>query len=127
LATYEKRLKIPHSKRNDSLTLKTENGLILATGYNRIVIGSRGPYVEFHPEHIVCANIVVPTNQSWRLKHDNVYYNEYRSRDYCNVKLYEQRRVVDYADYIVGMWYISPFALWSEEGVLIESLRKSKK
>jgi hypothetical protein len=121
---YKDRLKLPIDVGGD-IELTTENGLILATGYNRIVIGERGPYVEFNRDQIVHENISVPDNQHWRLKHDDVYYNEYRSVDYCSVKIYEQRKLVDYADYRIGMWYISPFQLWAEKyGVLIDPLRK---
>lgn len=122
---YEDRLKLPLDGK--TIKLSTENGLLLADGYNRIVIGSRGPYVEFHKHQITKENIIIPKNQRWRIKHDSVYYNEYRSNDYCSVKIYEQRQPVDYADYIVGMWYISPFELWAEEcGLLIDPLRKKK-
>jgi hypothetical protein len=43
------------------------------------------------------------------------------------VKLYHQLRTVDYADYRVGFWYISPFALRDKGGgPLIKVLEKKK-
>src|ERR1039458_8821020 len=40
-----------------------------------------------------------------------VYYAEYRSHDKSDVKVYWQKKTVDYADYRVGRYYISPFDL----------------
>jgi hypothetical protein len=39
---------------------------------------------------------------------------EWRTKDQSNVKVYEQSRTVDYADYRVGLFYISPFDLFVE-------------
>lgn len=43
-------LSLPAMKEN--IYLKS-NGTLFATGYNRIVHGGRGDYVEFEKEHIV--------------------------------------------------------------------------
>lgn len=50
----------------------------------------------------------VPPDQKWRLKSDVAYYIELRSRDDANIKVYGQRRMVGYADYKAGMFYIAP-------------------
>ena len=106
--TYEERLRIPISKT--TIDLFTKSGLNVATGYERIVIGKRGPYIEFTDEQILKDSFYVPVEQQWRFQHIDSYYNEYRTkRD--NVKIYHQKKLVDYADYKVGMWYISPFDL----------------
>ncbi len=53
-------------------------------------------------------------------------YEEWRTNE-DNVKLYHQLRTVDYADYRVGFWYISPFALRDKGGgPLIKVLEKKK-
>ena len=36
-----------------------------------------------------------------------MYYTEYRSNGESNVKLYVQKKTVSYADYKIGMCYIS--------------------
>jgi len=87
------------------------SGSLLAAGYNRIVHGGRGPYVEFVDRQICHANLVVPPAESWRLGSSRCYYDEYRSNDKSYVKVYHQKKCVNYADYIVGMWYMSPFDL----------------
>jgi len=121
---YKKRLKLP-LEGSDSIKFYTKSRLLIAHGYRRIVIGKRGPYIEFSPRQIIKENIFVPADQMWRMTPGRFvpYYTEWRSNCPCNVKLYFQTRTVDYADYIVGMWYISPFDLTSDKyPVLIEPL-----
>ena len=45
-----------------------------------------------------------------------MYYAEYRSNDDADVKVYWQKKAVDYADYRVGLYYISPFDLVDGDG-----------
>jgi len=42
------------------------------------------------------------------------------------VKVYDQKRTVDYADYKVGLYYISPFDLYVEGEAVITKLEKKK-
>jgi len=86
----------------------TARGTHIATGYQRVVIGGRGAYIEFAREHLHLDQFEIPANAQWRLDSPNAFYLEYRSRDDAFVKLYHQRRVVDYADYVIGMFYIAP-------------------
>lgn len=55
----------------------------------------------------------IPKDQEWRLTNKNVYYTEYRTNDDSNVKIYHQTKTVNYADYKIGKYYISPFDLLS--------------
>lgn len=84
-------------------------GLLLAKGYKRVVIGGRGPYIEIEPQHMELRNTIHVAD--WRLSSPQAYYVELRSRCACNVKIYHQRRTVSYADYVPGLYYISPFDL----------------
>ena len=118
--TYEERLKIPVA--GETIDLFTKTGLKVASGYSRIVVGKRGPYVEFSDDQLSLDNFYVPEDQKWRFHSLNSFYEEYRTKQ-DNVKIYHQRKVVDYADYRIGMWYISPFDLNSENGSLIDPLR----
>ena len=86
----------------------SNNGTLLATGYIRIVVGERGAYIEFASESMCMENLHIPPDQKWRLQSDLAYYIEHRSRDEANVKVYEQRRTVGYADYKVDMFYVAP-------------------
>ena len=93
----------------------TKLGLLLAKGYNRIVIGGRGPYIEFESSHIIMDNIFVPDHAKHKLENSLTYYHEYRSLDKSCVKLYFQKMEVSYADYIIGKWYIDPMCLKTDE------------
>lgn len=98
-------------KGNVKMRFDTASGLHIATGYKRIVIGDRGAYVEFSPQQIVRENLHKPVQR-------HVYFTEWRSNDESNAMVYDQRRIVKYADYKVGLYYISPSDLYVE-GVLV--------
>ena len=93
----------------------SKNGLVLAHGYTRIVIGGRGPYIEFSFDQIVHDNIYIPDHAIHKLNNSMSYYHEYRSKDESKVKLYDQKMGVSYADYKVGMWYMAPNLLRTDE------------
>lgn len=125
MKSWKQRLLIPvepllipddHSEEFSMLRQEKElfakSGLPLACGYRRVVIGGRGPYVEFHFTDIMWGNFYVPDDQKYRLNDKRVYYDEWRSIGRDNVKLYFQKRTVKYADYRIGMMYISPFDLF---------------
>lgn len=120
---YSKRLKISLTG-NVTTKFYTLNGQIVAEGYTRIVIGARGPYIEFEPHMIYRHSLIMPEEEQYRLKDPNVYYLEYRTIDISNVKVYAQLKPVDYADYLPGKCYISPFDLKTDNGIIIEKLRK---
>lgn len=96
------------------------DGTQIASGYIRVVIGDRGPYVEFTGEQLDQTKFGCPPNQVWRMEDptwkDRVYYHEYRTYN-CDVMIYHQCKTVKYADYKVGYWYISPWDLYNTEGI----------
>jgi hypothetical protein len=100
-----------------------EDGTLFAIGYKRVVIGDRGPYVEFDTPNLK-AKFGVPPDQVWRLENphwrDKVYYIEHRTHN-CFVMIYEQRRTVKYADYKVYKFYASPWDLYTKDGVCLAS------
>lgn len=119
---YRARLKIPPDAVDDGrqdAPLFTKNGLLVALGFRRVVIGGRGPYVEFQDDNIV--------QESLRWERAGAYYTEYRTIDACNVKVYHQISTVAYADYRPDLWYISPFELTGEDGeTLIDPLPRRR-
>lgn len=119
---YRSRLKLPPDAIDDGreeMNLLTKGGLHVATGFKRVVIGARGPYMEFTDEQIV--------NEALRWERAGAYYTEYRTIDACNVKVYRQIATVEYADYKPGLWYISPFELAREDGeTLIDPLPRRR-
>ena len=104
------RVKLPPSctAEDDQLEFCTRTGLVLARGYVRVEFGGRGPYIEFRPSQIVQESIK-HVEAKW------VQYSEFRSTDAGNVKLYFQKQTVKYANYVPGMWYISPFDLTTDK------------
>ena len=109
---YRDRIKI--SLKQNDVKLYTQSGLLVANGYERIVIGDRGPYIEVSTDNIVKDAIKIPKGLEHRLVSD-CYYVEYRSIDESNIKVYHQKKTVWYADYLIGLYYISPFDLKTDE------------
>ncbi|MFA4971543.1 MAG: hypothetical protein WC683_02940 [bacterium] len=50
---YAARLRIP-VEGSTMMRLYTETGVLFSVGYRRVVIGGRGPYIEFERSQIVC-------------------------------------------------------------------------
>lgn len=75
------------------------------SSYNRIVLGAHGPYVEFENKHLL-TELTIPDDQYYRVFSEyKLKYIHYRPVDRTE-KVYKQWRVVDYADYEVGKYYI---------------------
>lgn len=110
------RLNIPYKTGDPELEFFTSTGLLLCRGYLRIVIGGRGPYIEFDESAILKENIEMPRSQEWRVDSENAYYVEFRTKDESNVKIYFQKKRVSYASYQIGLYYISPFDLFFADG-----------
>ena len=124
--SYRDRLKITIDSGDAKMRFSTKSGKAVAIGYERIVIGKRGPYIEFTNAQIIKSAISVPTDEYWRVSDSNAFYIEYRTRDIYNVKIYYQKKVVDYADYKIYFYYISPFDLKTDDlDVIINPLNKS--
>ncbi len=98
------------------LPIFTKGGILVADKFTRIVHGGRGAYVEFDEEDLYLDKLHVPEAQKWRLESSYTpYYGWWETED--GIKVYHQIKKVDYADYKVGMWYISPVYLLDFEVV----------
>ena len=56
----------------------------------------------------------MPDEEEYRTEHpwkDKVFYVEWRTKVQSNMKVYGQKRPVEYADYKVGLSYISPLVV----------------
>jgi hypothetical protein len=108
-------LKLPLTCPAEGFKLFTKDGTPFSNAYTRVVIGGRGPYIEFLGVHIPLSEISVPHNQAWRLRpeYSYVFYNEWRHNK-AGFMIYEQRRKVSYADYAPERWYVSPWDLYVE-------------
>ncbi|UKA04996.1 hypothetical protein [Photobacterium damselae] len=97
----------------DKTTITTSNGMIITNGYERIVIGDFGAYIEFDRKQAVRENICGKKGQEYRYRDPNfinqVKYFWYTTKDNSDPKIYFQQKKVTYADYKIGKLYISPF------------------
>ena len=84
---YSELLTIP--EESSLLELKTSDDTVIARKYERVVIGQRGPYVEFTTNQILCDKLFIPKNQLYRLSDPKVYYIEFRTTDF-DAKVYYQ-------------------------------------
>lgn len=113
------------NKYKDMLTIPIEDGhgiplcvnspYVIANSYRRVVIGQRGPYVEFSKNEIFEKELYIPKSQLYRLSDPKVYYIEFRTIE-GDAKVYYQMRSVAYADYKIGYFYISPSDLYKVNG-----------
>jgi len=126
---YEKRLKIPIVPNDTwhNIEFRTRDGLLVAAGYTRIVVGERGPYIEFKDTNIRKDHLRLPVTCEWRKESYKAYYIEFRTICEAGVKVYWQKRKVRYADYKLGYYYISPFDLLADGRTIIEPLKREKK
>ncbi len=113
---YNELLNIPIDGTKLSLYTKYPSYNLIADRYQRVVIGQRGPYVEFTKNQIVDSLLYIPKNQLYRLSDPKVYYIEFRTVE-NNVKVYYQMRSVAYADYLINHFYINPTNLYTEDGI----------
>jgi hypothetical protein len=101
---YRARLRIPLLAT--SVTLITPDGEVFSRSYRRVVIGGRGPYLEY--DRVQIEVVLHPVNiEHW-------YFTEWRTDG--GIKVYDQIRKVDYADYKLGLLYVSPFDLRDVKG-----------
>jgi len=91
----------------DTLQLLTSKGTPVTSGYERIVIGDYGAFVEFNETQSHSQNYFVPKKQKFRLHTNIPKYEWWSVDDESKVKIYKQKRGVSYADYLVGMFYVS--------------------
>jgi len=88
-----------------------ENTLI-SKGYERIVIGDYGPFLEFTAQQAVLANLVNHFPGAPRRK---VKYIWMETKDKTRTKVYFQQGRVSYADYKIGRYYVDSFEVLYKE------------
>jgi len=116
-------LSIKKSININNRSLFTKSGLQIARSFVRVIVGKRGMYLEINEMQIIKENIKIPKKEEWRIDDVRVYYIEYRTKDSSNVKVYFQKRIVRYADYQVGMYYV----YWKDVDYKFEKQTKQKR
>ena len=88
--------------------LFTLNGSPICDGYDRIVIGDYGAFIEFSTSPY---SFIVKPGQEYRIDDEryskNVKYHWLTINDDSDVKIYHQMRTVAYADYLPDKYYVS--------------------
>lgn len=109
---YFSRVQIP-VQGNEKTLFYTHAGTLIAEGYNRIVIGDYGAYIEFRPDQIDRSKIRPLFAE---LPERAIKYIWLQVNDASRTKVYEQKETVRYADYKPGLYYISPEDLRAVDG-----------
>lgn len=101
------------------VVLCTLDNTILCNGYNRIVIGDYGAFVEISPGQIREEVLRCKPGQEYRYQDErftrNVKYVWLTAKDRSYCKIYLQKKTVDYADYVPGMYYISVYEVYKNK------------
>ena len=97
--------------------LYTSCNTLICNGYDRVVVGDYGAFLELSEEQI-CANLIIKKGQEYRVNDEkyknNVKYVWLTVDDGSDVKIYLQKKGVAYADYQPGKYYISVHEVFHE-------------
>lgn len=89
----------------DGVVLHNQAGTIIARGYDRVVVGDYGAFIEFSEAQAVRENLGYRFGQPGRGAQK---YQWLVTLDDLKTKVYEQLGTVSYADYKVGYYYVDP-------------------
>lgn len=107
-----------------TVPLYTCKGSIIACRYERIVVGDYGAFIEFS-EPLYDGQFKIAPGQEYRLNDDRystrVKYEWLTIDDGSNVKIYRQKRTVNYADYKADMYYVSVHEVYPAGGLRYEA------
>lgn len=103
----------------ENVPLYTSSGSLISNGYDRIVVGDYGAFIEFDYDNAITDSFVIAPGQEYRVCDEryskNVKYIWLTINDGSNVKIYHQRKGVSYADYKAGKYYISVHEVFNRE------------
>jgi len=83
------------------------NHVSFLTGFNRVVIGAHGPYIEFEEDQCLI-HLKTKEGQEWR-EQETGYSPKYLwlyPEGFTEIKVYRQLHPVEYASYVVGKLYV---------------------
>ena len=103
-------------KSNYSVPLYSSDGIMICKGFNRIVIGDYGAFIEIPPDKICQESLICKKGQEYRYQDGryskNIKYLWLTTKDLSDCKIYLQKKTVAYADYRPDMYYISPYEVF---------------
>lgn len=106
--------------------LYTIKGSLICNGYDRIVIGDYGAYIEFSSIQANKDLFIITPGQEYRLepRYSNVKYIWLTIDDGSQIKIYYQKNTVSYADYKPQYYYISVYEAYPE--IIINLIEEQK-
>lgn len=114
---YCDRLHLPEIG-NSEVAFFTKNGLKIAQGYKTVSYSNK-PVIEFTETQIDQKNVFIPENKKWKIENKAIDFIEYRSKDFCNIKILKRK--------IDNKFFISVFDLTSNKfPILISPLHRKK-
>lgn len=112
---YEDNLPDEFRNYKQNTPIYSKSGILICNKLvSRIyVCGDYGIFLEANREDMVLCNLKVKEGQEYRI-HDkryseNIKYYWYSPITGNDVKIYYQQKTVEYADYLVGKYYFSPY------------------
>jgi len=104
---YKSQLTLP--VEGQQINIYSPKDTLISVGYSQIVVGDYGAYLEISSDQIIRENIKIKVGQEFRFDSKyKVKYYWYCPIDNSNVKIYLQKRKVNYAEYKPKYYYISP-------------------
>ncbi len=101
----------PYIDSKPKPSIYTVNNTVIATSFEKIVIGDYGAFIEFDFLQANDEAFVIKPGQEYRINDPkyskSIKYEWWTINDGSNIKIYKQVRKVDYADYKPGMYYVS--------------------
>lgn len=97
----------------DDTPLYSPKGIQISTGWNRIIIGDYGAFLEITPKQILLENLKCAKGQEYRFNNEkysaHTKFNWLTTKDDSYIKIYEQKKSLEYAEYRANMLYVSPY------------------
>ena len=111
---YSKHIPSYYKEKGNNYTYYSLGFIPICNGFERIVVGDYGAFVEFTPKQACAENFIIEPGQEYRLQErykNTIKYIWYRANSITDTKIYYQLNTVDYADYKKGMFYVSVYDL----------------
>ena len=102
-----------------TISIYSCKGVLISKGYERIVVGDYGAFIEFKESDANIEKFTVELGQEYRINDpnysNNVKYHWYTIPDNNNLKIYKQVKTVSYADYLPNMYYVSVHQVYTNK------------
>ncbi len=112
-----------------SFPMFSRDGTLFAKGFDRVVVGHYGAFIEIDPKDMLMDAVKVKPGQEYRINdekfRERVKYQWFTTKDNSDCKLYFQQKGVTYADYRPNKWYVSPYEVLEKKE--IEQLKEAEK